>query len=178
MNNLFTYSFLFMIIFSVILSCLSFPIALDYSNYGIDESSIYTSEYGFTWPIPNFYKISSSFGYRNSPTSYASSYHSGIDIPASENTYFLASISGTISYTGFNGSGGYTIILENDNIQVIYCHVSPDFLVSVRRLCRKSTGYRASAVHIMSMMFPIIHMLIVMVCLQMVRLLVVIYILL
>lgn len=133
MNNLITYSFIFILIFSIILSCLSFPFNLDYSDFGIDENTIYTSIYGFTWPIPGFYKISSYFGPRNSPTSYASSYHYGLDIPASENAYFLASISGTITFVGFNGSGGYTIILENENTKIIYCHVSPNFLVSVRR---------------------------------------------
>ena len=128
MNNLITYSFILILIFSIFLSCLSSP--FNYSDYGIDENSIYTSSFGYTWPIPNFYKISSYFGHRNSPT-----FHSGLDIPASENTYFLASISGTIVFTGFNGSGGYTIILENENTKIIYCHVSPNFLVNVRRLC-------------------------------------------
>lgn len=95
MNNLFSYSFFIIVFLGIILSCVSFPVTLDYSNYGIEEDSIYTSEYGFTWPIPNFYKISSYFGPRVSPTAYASSYHHGIDIPASEGTYFLASISRT-----------------------------------------------------------------------------------
>lgn len=39
---------------------------------------------------------------------------------------------GTITYTGFSGSGGHTIILENGNKKVIYCHVSPDYIVKVR----------------------------------------------
>ncbi len=135
MNHLITYSFVFILIFSILLSFLSSPSSLNYSDYGIDENSIFTSVFGYTWPIPDFYKISSYFGYRNSPTSFASSYHSGLDIPATENTYFLASIAGTIAFTGFNGSGGYTIILENDNTRIIYCHVSPNFLVNVRRYC-------------------------------------------
>lgn len=130
MNNLFSYSFLFIIILTIVISCIS-SLSLDYSNFEINEEDIYISENGFAWPIPNFYRISSYFGPRNSPTRYASSYHSGIDIPAPENTYFLASISGNITYTGFNGSGGYTIILENDNISITYCHVSPNFLVNV-----------------------------------------------
>lgn len=133
MNNLITYSFIFILIFSIILSCISSQFIPNYSDYGIDENTIYTSSFGLTWPIPGFYKISSYFGPRNSPTSYASSYHYGLDIPATENTYFLASISGTIAFTGFNGSGGYTIILENENTRVVYCHVSPNFLVNVRR---------------------------------------------
>lgn len=137
MNNLFSYTFIFMILLIILFSFVSFN--LNYSDFGIDENEIFISEAGFVWPIPGFYKISSYFGHRKSPTSFASSYHSGLDIPASENTYFLASISGTIIYTGFNGSGGYTIILENENIRVSYCHVSPNFLVNVGDYVEKAS---------------------------------------
>lgn len=105
MNNLITYSFLFILVFAVILACFSSPTSTNYSDFGIDENTIYTGPYGFTWPIPGFYKISSYFGSRTSPTAYASSFHKGIDIPASEGTYFLSSISANVIYTGFNGSG-------------------------------------------------------------------------
>lgn len=44
-------------------------------------------------------------------------------------TPIIASISGTVSYTGFNDSGGYTVIIENSDFSSIYCHVSPVFLV-------------------------------------------------
>ena len=116
----------------------------DYSSYNINEEDIYISESGFAWPIPNFYRISSYFGHRNSPTSFASSYHSGLDIPAPENTYFLASISGTVIHTGFNGSGGHTIILQNEDTLVTYCHVSPNYLVNTRRQNRKRSNFRTS----------------------------------
>lgn len=36
----------------------------------------------FLWPTPNYKTITSHFGYRNRPTSGASSFHSGIDIGA------------------------------------------------------------------------------------------------
>lgn len=36
-----------------------------------------------------------------------------------------------VIFTGFNGSGGYSIICENSSYKVSYCHVSPDFMVSV-----------------------------------------------
>ena len=50
-------------------------------------------------------------------------------MPLLNGTPIVASISGTVSYTGFNGSGGYTIIIENNEFSSIYCHVSPIFLV-------------------------------------------------
>ena len=131
MNNLFSYSFIFMIIIVIIVSCMSSH-TLDYSYYNISKDDIYISDKGFAWPLPSFTRISSYFGARTSPTAYASSFHYGLDIPAQEGTYFLASISGNVVFTGFNGSGGYTIIIESDNIRVTYCHVSPNFLVKVR----------------------------------------------
>lgn len=92
MNNLFSYSFILIIIITIIISCMSVA-PTDYSNYEINKEDVYISEKGFAWPIPGFYTISSYFGFRKSPTLYASSFHSGLDIPAKENTYLLASIS-------------------------------------------------------------------------------------
>ena len=37
----------------------------------------------------------------------------------------------TVIFTGFNGGGGYTIICTNNDFKISYCHVSPNFLVSV-----------------------------------------------
>ena len=105
MNKLISSSFLFIIILGIILSLFSLSPMFNYSDYGIDENTIYTSSFGYTWPIPGFYKISSPFGNRPSPTSHSSSFHRGIDIPAKENTYFLASVSAKVIYTGFRGSG-------------------------------------------------------------------------
>ncbi len=42
----------------------------------------YNSNSTYSWPLFGYYSISSKFGYRKSPTTGASTYHSGIDIPA------------------------------------------------------------------------------------------------
>ena len=73
--------------------------------------------------------INSYFGHRTSPTSGASSYHSGLDIGAPEGSNFIAVTSGTITFTGFLGGGGYTITLTSGNIKFTYCHVSPNYIV-------------------------------------------------
>lgn len=49
--------------------------------------------FGYTWPLPNKYYISSYFGYRDLKLNGSGSYHSGIDIPGEEGTYFLATMS-------------------------------------------------------------------------------------
>lgn len=85
--------------------------------------------------------ITSYFGFRKQPTAGGSIYHSGLDIAANEGTPILSCISGCVTYTGFNGSGGYTVIIQNNNFSSMYCHVSPTFLVyvgqkvSARRSC-------------------------------------------
>lgn len=84
----------------------------------------------FIWPLENYTYISSYFGHRTSPTSGASTYHSGIDIPAPEGTNILSICSGIVTFSGWGAGGGYTIVVENNNIKVSYCHVSPNFIVS------------------------------------------------
>ena len=86
---------------------------------------------GFYWPLPHNHKISSYFGKRISPTTGASSYHQGIDIPAPSGTYIVSIMNCEIVSTGFKGSGGYTIICKNNDYQLSYCHVSPNFIVTV-----------------------------------------------
>ena len=59
----------------------------------------------------------------------ASTYHSGIDIPAPPGTNIYSINSGNVIFTGFYGADGYSIIVESQEIQVIYAHCSPQFLV-------------------------------------------------
>ena len=86
---------------------------------------------GFVWPIPGYTRISSYFGKRNSPTSGASSSHSGIDIPAPQGSKFIAVADGEITFRQFLGAGGYTITLSFGNYKVSYCHCDPNFIVQV-----------------------------------------------
>ena len=76
-------------------------------------------------------RISSYFGKRVSPTSGASSSHSGIDIPAPPGTKFIAVADGEITFAQFLGAGGYTITLSFNNFKVSYCHCDPNFIVHV-----------------------------------------------
>lgn len=102
------------------------------NSFHYNENSI------FSWPIFGYYNISSYFGYRNSPTNGASSYHSGIDIPAPEGTNIYSICDGKVIYTGFYGADGYTIIIQNNNYQIIYGHVSPEFLVSKNQIINEN----------------------------------------
>ncbi len=92
---------------------------------------IQISSSGFIWPIPGYTRISSQFGKRTSPTTGASSYHSGIDIPAPPGTKFIAVHDGIITFRQFLGAGGFTITLSFDNYKVSYCHCDPNFIVEI-----------------------------------------------
>lgn len=82
-------------------------------------------------PFHGYTKISSFFGKRNSPTSGASSSHSGVDIPAPPGSKFIAVHDGEITFREFLGAGGYTITLSFENFKVSYCHCDPNFIVNV-----------------------------------------------
>lgn len=103
---------------------------LEISNPEISESFDMSNSL-FYWPVPGYTRISSYFGKRNSPTAGASSFHQGIDIPAPAGTNLVAVFSGTVTYIGFNGSGGYAIHLKNNNLQFIYHHVSPNYIIKI-----------------------------------------------
>lgn len=89
------------------------------------------------WPIPGYTRISSGFGKRVAPTSGASSYHKGLDIPAPEGTALVAIQNGKITFTGFLGGGGYTITLSFENFKISYCHVSPNYIVSKNQIVNR-----------------------------------------
>ncbi|MCF0124270.1 MAG: M23 family metallopeptidase [Clostridia bacterium] len=104
----------------------------NYAGYSNQENGIILKNpNGFVWPIPGYNKISSAFGRRVSPTSGASSEHSGIDIPAIEGSKLIAVADGEIIFCNFLGAGGYTITLSFENYKISYCHCSPNFIVKV-----------------------------------------------
>lgn len=128
--NLFFILLIILIFLIQLTSNLYFPASPEY----LDNNLVfhYNSDSLFSWPVFGYQTISSQFGYRQSPTTGASSYHSGIDIPAPENTNIYAICSGIVTFTGFYGADGYTIIIENENYSLtfIYGHVSPNFIIS------------------------------------------------
>ena len=123
-----------------LLFCTFIPVI--YLDYNFDISSLHSytqiiSCSEFLWPTPGYTTITSPFGKRNAPTSGASTFHSGIDIGAQAGTNIIAACSGTVTFLGFNGAGGYTIIIENNSFTTSYSHVSPDFKVSIGQIIKK-----------------------------------------
>ena len=84
---------------------------------------------GLCWPLPGYTRISSPFGYRSAPTAGATSFHGGIDLPAPAGTNIISAISGKVIKTGFMGSGGCSIVVQNEKYTVIFHHISPNYIV-------------------------------------------------
>lgn len=69
--------------------------------------------------------ITSRFGYRSSPGGIGSTNHKGLDIAAPNGTSIKAAASGTVSFSGYNGSLGNLVIINHGNgVQTCYGHCS------------------------------------------------------
>ena len=83
------------------------------------------SSAGLIWPCPAGNRVSSDYGPRTAPTAGASTFHRGIDIPASQGADILAAADGMVSYVGYeeNGGGNYCIV-NHGTISTVYMHAS------------------------------------------------------
>lgn len=131
--NYFSKTLISALLIILIVPVLFIPTILDISKLEFDSSEIShnfdISNSYFYWPVPGYTRISSHFGKRNSPTSGASTYHLGIDIPAPNGTNLVAPFNSIVTFAGFEGSGGYTISLKSQNLEFIYHHVSPNYII-------------------------------------------------
>ena len=76
------------------------------------------------WALPASGRITSSFGYRVSPTSGASSNHQGTDIGAWCGAPIYAAHPGTVIYAGRNGGYGNFILIDHGNsTYTAYAHI-------------------------------------------------------
>ena len=119
--NIYKKFILFIFILTIFISIFFIPViqSSNFPNQNIDYNEIISvNPNGFVWPIPGYTSISSPFGKRISPTAGASSFHYGCDIPAPQGTKLIAITDGTIT-------------LSFSNFKVTYCHVDPNFIVSV-----------------------------------------------
>jgi len=77
------------------------------------------------WPSPGYYKITSSYGYRNHPILKKKKLHTGIDIAVPSGTSVVAANSGKVIYSGYYGGYGNTVIIDHGGkISTLYAHNS------------------------------------------------------
>ena len=83
------------------------------------------------WPVPGFYRITSSFGYRVHPILGSKELHTGIDVgrnlepeQAIDGATVVAAGDGTVAYSGYRGGYGNTIIIDHGNgVASLYAHM-------------------------------------------------------
>lgn len=81
--------------------------------------------------LPNPGKISSPFGYRISPTGRNREFHNGVDISNKSGSDIIASGSGVVTFSGYNGSYGRVVMISHGyGYTSIYAHNQKN-LVSV-----------------------------------------------
>jgi murein DD-endopeptidase MepM/ murein hydrolase activator NlpD len=74
-----------------------------------------------SWPSQG--DITSAFGYRNSPWGYGRQFHEGIDIAADWGTPIIATASGEVVFSGWNGGYGKMVMIDHGNgIVTAYAH--------------------------------------------------------
>ena len=81
---------------------------------------------GGGWVRPCSYtSITSPFGYRQSPTTGASSYHQGVDLDTGTGWPVVAAKAGVVTIAGYgSAAGNYVKIDHGDGISSIYMHLS------------------------------------------------------
>ncbi len=102
---------------------------------GTKKNPSTSSSYGYTggklaWPAIGATSISSPYGYRN----FGDGWHSGIDIVrsgGSSGCTVVAAEGGTVTFAGWYGSGGYTVMIDHGNgLTTMYCHMQSSLRVS------------------------------------------------
>ncbi|MEW9673612.1 peptidoglycan DD-metalloendopeptidase family protein [Ammoniphilus sp. 3BR4] len=80
---------------------------------------------GLVNPVPTGYRVSSDFGFRIHPTLKNEEKHTGIDLAAPEGEPAVSITTGKVSYAGWRGGYGNTVIVDYGNgVQALYGHLS------------------------------------------------------
>jgi murein DD-endopeptidase MepM/ murein hydrolase activator NlpD len=88
------------------------------------------------WPLKRG-RITSKFGYRNSPFTGHKQHHNGLDISAPSGTRIRAVASGVVTKSGWMSNGcGYGVHIKHSNYETVYCHASRVFVVKGEQIKR------------------------------------------
>ena len=84
-----------------------------------------TTTGGITWLVPCSYtSITSPFGYRESPTAGASTYHQGVDLDTGTGWPVYATRAGIATTAYSSSAGNYVIVDHQDGYKSVYMHLS------------------------------------------------------
>ncbi|MGN1318611.1 MAG: murein hydrolase activator EnvC family protein [Lachnospirales bacterium] len=96
------------------------------SSRGSSSNTVYNSDgKHYQYPIPAYagYQPNSGYGYRGSPISGGTEFHTGVDLKATLNTDVVAAEGGTVIYAGWRGGYGKTVIVDHGGgYSTLYAH--------------------------------------------------------
>ncbi|MEM7726007.1 MAG: M23 family metallopeptidase [Cyanobacteria bacterium P01_A01_bin.45] len=76
-----------------------------------------------SFPVENFQKYTSPFGYRRSPTGGSVEFHNGLDIAAPKGSYIRNWWTGTVTQLSDRGRCGTRITIQSGKWRHTYCHM-------------------------------------------------------
>jgi murein DD-endopeptidase MepM/ murein hydrolase activator NlpD len=94
---------------------------------GLETKTIYIDSIPFGYPLTNYTKISSHYGYRKTPgdSTGKRSFHHGIDYLAKHNSPCIATAHGKVIFAGFEETLGNCVILEHAlSYRTTFAHLS------------------------------------------------------
>ncbi|MBO4740030.1 MAG: M23 family metallopeptidase, partial [Bacteroidales bacterium] len=116
------------------------------SYYDQNGKSLQQKE-GFTIQPVAYSRISSPYGYRVHPVLQTVRMHTGIDYAAPEGTPIKAAADGVITFKGWKGGYGHTVMVRHNNgIETLYAHMSEVKAVQGHKIKRgELVGYVGSS---------------------------------
>jgi murein DD-endopeptidase MepM/ murein hydrolase activator NlpD len=81
-------------------------------RYLAEKKNLYVST-PIGWPVKG--RVTSGYGLRDHPLLNKRAFHSGVDISVPPGTPVQATADGVVSFSGWNGSGGNIVVIEDGN---------------------------------------------------------------
>ncbi len=99
------------------------------------DKLIYIASTPSLWPVKGW--VTSDFGYRRSPFSHFSDFHSGIDIAAGWGTPIVAPADGVVTFAGSRGGFGRLVVIDHGfGVTTRFAHTSKFFVKEGDRVKR------------------------------------------
>lgn len=109
----------------------------------------------FTWPAPQYTRISDEYGWRMHPTLGVKKFHNGLDMAAPGGSPILAAADGKVVASGYSSSmGNYIMIDHGDKLYTIYMHASKlyvskgDMVSAGKKIAAVGTTGRSTGNHL------------------------------